>query len=231
MSDEKNKNEQPSENNLNDEQRMAVVNMHKTFLEALRHREQEILRFLAILAPSLGGFVWLLQQGLTNGLKPYVFIVGTLGIQLFLLLGAIYSLALSYNYRHIIFQLATIEGKDCLNIDKYILKIWPRKTCDFRKYKFKIIPWCDPPEIIKCFWLAFITGVIGVTLAVQFIPLTTKGCFGKRLILGVGLLCFFISLFTPVWFGCKLHNVANKQEKKKRNNDEDKKGNKDKAKD
>ena len=204
---------------LNDEQRMTLVNMHKTFLEALRHREQEILRFIAILAPALGGFVWLLKQSLTNEHESYVFIVGTLGIQLFLLLGAVYSLALSYNYRHIIFQLATIEEKGCLNIDKYILKIWPRKPCDFRKYIFKILPWCDPPEIIKCFWLAFIIGIIGVTLAVQFMHPTIKGCFGKRLILDAGLLCFFISLFAPVWFGCKLHNVANKQENKKRNKD------------
>lgn len=209
--------------NLNDEQRMTLVNMHKTFLEALRHREQEILRFIAILAPALGGFVWLLKQSLKNEHESYVFIVGTLGIQLFLLLGAVYSLALSYNYRLIIFQLATIEKKGCLNIDKYMLKIWPRKPCNFRKYIFKILPWCDPPEIIKCFWLAFIIGIIGVTLAVQFIPPTIKGCFGKWLIFGVGLLCFLISLFAPVYFGRKLHKVAYKQENKK--------GNKDKAKD
>jgi len=206
---------------LNEEQRMTLVNMHKTFLEALRHREQEILRFIAILAPALGGFVWLLKQSLTKEHESYVFIVGTLGIQLFLLLGAVYSLALSYNYRHIIFQLATIEEKDCLNIDKYILKIWPRKPCDFRKYKFKILPWCDPPEIIKCFWLAFIIGIIGVTLAVQFMPPTIKGCFGKRLILVVGLLCFLISLFAPVWFGRKLHKVADKQEDKMGNKAKD----------
>ncbi len=203
--------------NLNDEQRMTLVNMHKTFLEALRHREQEILRFIAILAPALGGFVWLLKQSLTNEHESYVFIVGTLGIQLFLLLGAVYSLALSYNYRQIIFQLATIEEKGCLDIDKYILEIWPRKTCDFRKYRLKILPWCDPPEIIKCYWFAFIIGIIGVTLAVQFMHPTIKGCFGKRLILGVGLSCLIISFFAPVWFGYKLHKVADKQENKKGN--------------
>lgn len=53
MADDKGK----QKNNLNDDQRRAVENMHKTFLEALRHREQEILRFIVILAPALGGSI------------------------------------------------------------------------------------------------------------------------------------------------------------------------------
>jgi hypothetical protein len=39
----------------------ALESMHKLLLEALRHREQEIVRYLAILGPALGGFVWLLH--------------------------------------------------------------------------------------------------------------------------------------------------------------------------
>ena len=75
---------------LGDHQGTAVANMHKTFLEALRHREQEIVRFVAILAPALGGFVWLLTKDVT----PYVFTVGTLGVLFFLLVGGVYCLAL-----------------------------------------------------------------------------------------------------------------------------------------
>jgi len=47
-------------------QRAMLENMHKTFLEALRHREQEILRYIAILAPALAGFIWLLKLDLEN---------------------------------------------------------------------------------------------------------------------------------------------------------------------
>lgn len=37
--------------------------IHKLLLEALRYREQEIFRYLAIPGPALGGFVWLLHSG------------------------------------------------------------------------------------------------------------------------------------------------------------------------
>ena len=56
----------------------AVENMHKTFLEALRHREQEILRFIAILAPALGGFIWLLNEvNLESEKGTFIFTVGS----------------------------------------------------------------------------------------------------------------------------------------------------------
>ncbi len=37
----------------NEAQRKILESVHKTLLEALRHREQEILRYIAILAPAL----------------------------------------------------------------------------------------------------------------------------------------------------------------------------------
>ena len=63
---------------------VTAQNMHKTFLEALRHREQEILRFMAILAPALGGFIWLLTLDDCKDNNLYVFSIGTIGV-LFLL--------------------------------------------------------------------------------------------------------------------------------------------------
>ena len=79
---------------LNKDQRMAVENMHKTFLEALRHREQEILRFIAILAPAMVGFIWLLNKvDLESEKGTFIFTVGTLGVLFLLLVGAVYSLA------------------------------------------------------------------------------------------------------------------------------------------
>ena len=55
----------------------ALLNMHKMFLEALRHREQEIVRFLAILGPALGGFIWLIGK---RQLNPDMFVTGTYGV-------------------------------------------------------------------------------------------------------------------------------------------------------
>jgi hypothetical protein len=52
--------------------------MHKALLEALRHREQEILRYLAFVGPALAGFIWLLS--LEYEKNAWAFIVGTVAI-------------------------------------------------------------------------------------------------------------------------------------------------------
>lgn len=38
----------------------VLENMYRLFLEALRHREQEIFHYLTILGPALGSFGWIL---------------------------------------------------------------------------------------------------------------------------------------------------------------------------
>lgn len=37
-------------------------NFHQLMLHALRQREQDVLKFVAILAPALAGFVWLTRE-------------------------------------------------------------------------------------------------------------------------------------------------------------------------
>ena len=80
--------------------------MHRLFLEALRHREQEIFHYLAILGPALGGFGWILYNRIGRQVE---FAVGTIFVIALLLLGALYSLALGYNYRYIVLELAKLE--------------------------------------------------------------------------------------------------------------------------
>lgn len=47
---------------------VVLQNTHKLLLEALRHREQEIFRYLGILVPTFGGFIWLLHaKGASEG--------------------------------------------------------------------------------------------------------------------------------------------------------------------
>jgi hypothetical protein len=108
----------------------TAQNMHKTFLEALRHREQEILRFIAILAPALGGFIWLLILNDKKEVSLCVFSFGAIGVLFLLWVGAVYSLALGYNYRCITLQVAKLEAT-CLHIREFILKDWPRTRDDF----------------------------------------------------------------------------------------------------
>jgi hypothetical protein len=181
-----------------------MENMHQQLLEALRHREQEVIRYLAILGPALGGFIWLLQSDKT-GTK--VFIIGTIGVQLLLLLGAVYSLALGYNYRYITLELAKLENH--LQIRDFVLVGWPRSSKEFmERYKlFCKIPWCTPPEVIKIFWISFLVGIVGVTVASVY-KLNTM----PLIIIEGGILCLLTSWWLlPIHFGTKLQKQCEKE--------------------
>lgn len=195
-----------------DYQREAMVNMHKTFLEALRHREQEILRFIAILAPALGGFIWLLTLDFSKGENPSVFTIGTLGVLFLLTVGAVYSLALGYNFRYVTLQLAKIESDYCLKIKDFMLKYWLRTPKEWKnKYRNGR---CFPPEIIKVFWLAFVIAKVLVVL-VAGVFLYTKGenvTAQIHLVIIGGAICVIITAWlTPCHYGEKLRDACEKE--------------------
>jgi len=142
----------------------ALLNMHKAYLNALRHREQDIVRFVLILVSTLGGFVWLFQVD-----SPYragALIVGTYGVFLVFLVGAFYALTLGYNYRYLTLQVSLLEHR--FGLKEIMMAGWPggqddpvedvRKRC-----LWGVIPCCTPPEIVKYFWLAFVFGIALVT--------------------------------------------------------------------
>jgi hypothetical protein len=178
--------------------------MHKLFLETLRHREQDVVRYLAILGPALGGFVWLLNLG--TGVVV-VFIAGTVGVLLLLLLGAFYSLALGYNFRYIILEVAKLEA--LLKIRDAMLVGWPRSRKDFLdRYNWHGIPWCTPPEIIKGFWWAFLVGIIGVAVtACIYKPDTLV----RQVVIPTGAVCLLVGGLLPIWFGRKLRMICEKE--------------------
>lgn len=202
----------------NTEQLKVVENMHKTFLEALRYREQEILRFIAILAPALGWFVWLIKVYLENtNILTNVFVVGTIGVLFILTVGAVYSLALGFNFRYVTFQLAKMESKHCLNIINFILNGWER-TAEEWVNKYKKMK-CFPPEIIKVFWLAFVIAELFVVLAaVCLFYYTQEYSYIKVcIIIGCGVVCFYVSVFWgPNYYGKKLFDLCKKEKEKEK---------------
>lgn len=208
MADNKGK----QKNSLNDDQRTAVENMHKTLLEALRHREQEILRFIVILAPALGGFIWLLNLESKN--ETFIFTVGTLGILFLLLVGAVYSLALGYNFRYVTFQISKMESDYCLNIKEFMLNSWERTADKWaEKYKNKR---CFPPEIIKVFWLSFVIAKVLIVLAATFFLHTKCENMMRQIcmIISGGLFCIVIAaLIAPFYYGSKLYEICDTERK------------------
>jgi len=207
-----NSNDGKQKNSLTNLSNTGLQDNHKLFLEALRHREQEILQFLAILVPALGGFGWLLRLDCRQACPSnfVIFPAGTIGILLLLLLGAVYSLALGYNFRVITLQQAKLEK--CMGITHATLKRWPRTPEEFiNRYKCCChIPWCTPPEIIKFFWMAFILGIIGVTLTAS---LSNHGAKVLATVIPFGSVSFLIGLLLPIIFGYKLKEICEDEKK------------------
>ncbi len=189
-----------------DGSREALESMHRLLLEALRHREQEIVRYLAILGPALGGFVWLLHSGTGSA---GMFIVGTEGVLLLLLLGAAYSLALGYNYRYVTLELAKLEA--ILQITDAMLEIWPKTPEAFLK-RYRLwhwIPWCTPPAVIKVFWVAFLIGIFGV-MATAWGREPALATSGPMLL--VGVMCLLLGwILIPMRYGKKLHKACEEE--------------------
>jgi len=169
-------------------------------LEALRQREQDVIRYIAILAPALGGYVWLLKEYGTN---TTVFVAGTLGVILLLFVGAVYTVALGYNFRYITLQLAKLET--LIDTRDFILAGWPRDAKVFAK---KYGRWCCPPEVIRVFWLAFLFAIAGVTVSGSA---ATKDHFSSSIIIAVGGSALGVSLITPVCYGRKIKRKCRKE--------------------
>lgn len=191
-----------------DENSRAILeNLHKSFLDTLRKREQEVLAYIIILLPTLGGFAGLSRLDLTEENTKFAFVVGTVGVIFLLLVGALYSLALGYNFRCIALQIAKLESPKCFRIAQYILKTWafkPERFC--KKY-------CWLPEIIKVFWLAFVSAIFGVSV------LSVFNCYIQNVserwiswvIIFWGTFSLLLSLLSPIYYGNKLQNICKEE--------------------
>jgi hypothetical protein len=195
---------------------VLVGQLHQALMAALLQREKDIIQYLAILVPALGGFMWLLIE--FKKFKPCqsapcqsdIFIYGTIGVLLLLLLGAVYALTLGYNFRYITLQLAKLESR--LRIEGMMLVSWPRSPDDFaRKCRIGIIPWCTPPEMIKVFWIAFVLGIAGVTVAACLFlyPRVCESTVWQ--LAGTGTGALVVALLAPIHFGRKLRAACKKE--------------------
>ncbi len=180
--------------------------LYDNLLKALGHREQEVFRYLALVAPAIGGFIWLAS---VPPQKTGLFIVASLGLQLILVLGASYCIALSYHYRYMLAQIRKIE--DALKISNHIIPFWKRtKTQSIKKARLGCMPWCSPPEVIKVFWYAFLMLIVLLSVG---ICLTKPVCLVICVTVVFGTLSLLFGwIVVPVLYGCKLQNVYKTKE-------------------
>ena len=184
-----------------------LEDFHGLLLEALRSREQEIFHYLAILGPALAGFGWLLYKQV----RVELFIFGTIGVLLLLLLGAVYSLALGYNFRYITLELAKLEK--ILGVEKAMLVGWPKSREKFLEPEFK---WCKPPEVIAVFWYAFLVGIALTTItAIVHLCQRKLDCLEiiglAAMVLVIGSTCFLMGLSFPKCYARKINHLAEQE--------------------
>jgi hypothetical protein len=196
---------------------------HRLFLETLRHREQEVLRYLAILGPAVGGFVWLLTK-FPREISLEAFCAATIGLQGLLLFGAAYVAALGYNYRYLTFQLSKEEQG--LKVAGTVLVAWPRTLSQWQERtklghyiswfresrcpRLYNLPWCFPPEIISVFWWAFVASIVYVTAVGATISALATCGFGWAAVFTVslGIVSLILCLLAPWHFGKKLRAIC-----------------------
>ena len=181
---------EPQNQTIGTETRSSLNILYAKLLDALRHREQEIFRYLAIVAPAIGGLLGLSIYG--HLLSDAWLVAAMLGLQLLAVLGGWYALALSYNYRYVLAQIRLLE--DALGIEPFIAPPWSRPRGP--------TAWCWPPEIMKVFWFAFVALAVVIALA---------ACLAKPgalvIVTSVVACWLFVSLqalILPAYYGAKL---------------------------
>jgi hypothetical protein len=184
----------------------VLKEFHKLMLEALRQREKDIIQFVAVLAPALGGFVWLVKElevypeRVFCKQDQYTFMIGTIGVVFLLAIGAAYTAALGYNFRYITMQLAKLEYR--WGVSGSMLKGWPRSSSAFRNRYGK---YCIPPDIICVFWSAFLLSIVLVTgAACVLMPVPRILCFVGP----AGLVALLYGLTRPCHYGCKMYSLT-----------------------
>jgi len=193
---------------------------HQLFLEALRHREQEVFGYLVIIGPALGGFGWLLDRYSGHYMDVVLFNIYTLGLVGLLLLGACYCAALGYSYRSVTFQIWKEEKQ--IGIADTVLRAWQGETdqwLDWTKFghyysiprKCRWIydrPWCFPPGLIAVFWYAFVIGqgLLTVTASVM-----SESASIKWVALALNFVCVCAAFVVPWRLGVKLRKLCEKE--------------------
>ena len=184
---------------------VALLNMQQQYLEALRNREREAVQFIVLLASALGGFAWALKlvPDLKDNLLSFVAI--SVGVLILLMLGAAHSLALGYNYRYLILQLRKVET--ALSVKQYVLRAWDKPISCSSETDQACEDKFTPPEIIKQFWIAYLWGIVLVTLATFFVVYTVNLFLATAIVFWGVCLLILSAIYIPSVYKKKLNDI------------------------
>jgi len=180
---------------------------YNRLLEALRHREQEVLRFWAIVGPALAGYAWLLfgkEEPIQPGTEAYWML--TVATILLVFLGACYALAIGYHYRALREQLRKLEGQRFLDA-QYVLAKW--------RTSFKGNS-CWPPEVVLVFFTAsvLLMPLLALFSIVLALPTRQTAWPGPCLTVFAAASCMFLALWViPRHYADKLKDIVAEEQK------------------
>ncbi len=179
---------------------------HDTLLREMRSREGDVLKFLAFVVPALTGFAWLLTRNRAE-MCILQFTGVVILIELILLWGAQYVLALSYNCRCLQLQLVKLE-RQC-GLHHAVLTLWQQPKC-FVNCKGKLVPDVFRVHLWAFNLLVYAVGAVSVAFIwlFRFNDGPSRGCRFLSTFAIVGLILFGCWL---EW--CRLKRYVVKHEK------------------
>ena len=189
----------------------AALDLHKIMLEAMRSREREILHFIGFFLPAIVGFFaigWL--KGGESAVPAEILLPAVSVVTILILsFGALYALALSYNYRYI--QLVTWSLQEHLGLAQFEPD-WKPKL--FQCGNLGIFNFA--PEIIRAQLLLFLALIIAA--AVLFSLWSSCVWLSYVLVWGGAICGLFIICLYGYCIYPKKYNKYCKQVLKKSNN-------------
>jgi hypothetical protein len=178
---------------------VALENLHRSLLDSLRKREENILQFIAILGPALGGYFWLIARMYDkNDMES--FFIGTVSIIFFLSVGLHYSVALGFGFRAFQLQIKKLESN--FEIQDQILIAWQKSQICY-----------EPPEIIKVFTISFLMAICAITVISICVCCENVAFQLGLLIVGTGNILLVI--LVCLCYKKKFQQIVRKEEKTK----------------
>jgi len=178
------------------EQRSLIETTYFLFVQSMDTHYSEILKFLAIIIPTLTGFFYVLYLYESSGLDPKIQ-MGFLFVAIVVICvqawGAVYALAMSYRFRYLQATVSRIEAD--FGVDHYMpASFKTRRITGFRRRLFLDVA----PAILQVHVFFFISTIVLIAVvSCLSTPRTLNVVIAAISLLLVVLVLFMGGLYYP----------------------------------